>query len=64
MSVDSNSTGAGEIHLLVIRGDRIYMSNAGPGSVSVLDGKGRKNRAIIKASSSPTQRITISPDDG
>jgi DNA-binding beta-propeller fold protein YncE len=51
-------------HMLAIshNGSRGYTANVGPGTVSVLDMKGRKTLAVIPIS--PTvQRISISPDD-
>ncbi|HWW97725.1 MAG TPA: cytochrome D1 domain-containing protein [Edaphobacter sp.] len=57
-------TGQEQSHMLALTrdGSRGYTANVGPGTVSVLDMKGRKTLAIIPVSKS-TQRIAISPDD-
>jgi YVTN family beta-propeller protein len=57
-------TGQEQSHMLALSrdGSRGYTANVGPGTVSVLDMKGRKTLAIIPVSKS-TQRIAISPDD-
>ena len=57
-------TGQEQSHMLAITkdGKRGYTANVGPGTVSVLDIKGRKTVAIIPISKS-TQRISLSPDD-
>jgi YVTN family beta-propeller protein len=57
-------TGQAESHMLVLSHDgrRGYTANVGPGTVSVLDIRGRKKVAIIPISKT-TQRISISPDD-
>jgi DNA-binding beta-propeller fold protein YncE len=62
--VGSIPTGQPESHMLTISHDgaRGYTANVGPGTVSVLDIKGRKTLAIIPISSN-TQRISISNDD-
>jgi DNA-binding beta-propeller fold protein YncE len=53
-----------ESHMLAISrdGSRGYTANVGPGTVSVLDMKGRKTIAVIPISKT-TQRISISRDD-
>ena len=57
-------TGQEQSHMLALTrdGSRGYTANVGPGTVSVLDMKGRKTLAIIPVSKS-TQRIAISTDD-
>jgi len=57
-------TGQDESHMLAIShdGTRGYTANVGPGTVSVLDLKGRKKIAVIPISGS-TQRISISQND-
>jgi YVTN family beta-propeller protein len=57
-------TGQEQSHMLVLSrdGSRGYTANVGPGTVSVLDMKGRKTLAIIPISKD-TQRISISRDD-
>ena len=57
-------TGQDESHMLALSGDgsRGYTANVGPGTVSVLDMKGRKTIAVIPISKT-TQRISISRDD-
>ena len=62
--VGSIPTGQPESHMFTIShdGTRGYTANVGPGTVSVLDIKGRKTLAIIPISSN-TQRISISNDD-
>lgn len=62
--VGSIPTGQPESHMLTLShsGLRGYTANVGPGTVSVLDIKGRKTLAIIPVSSN-TQRISISNDD-
>jgi YVTN family beta-propeller protein len=57
-------TGQEQSHMLALSrdGSRGYTANVGPGTVSVLDMKGRKTLAIIPISKN-TQRIAISPDD-
>jgi YVTN family beta-propeller protein len=57
-------TGQEQSHMLALTrdGSKGYTANVGPGTVSVLDMKGRKTLAIIPVSKS-TQRIAISPDD-
>ena len=62
--VGSVPTGQEQSHMLVLSrdGSRGYTANVGPGTVSVLDMKGRKTLAIIPISSD-TQRISISRDD-
>lgn len=62
--VGSIPTGQDESHMLAISHDgrRGYTANVGPGTVSVLDMKGRKQIAIIPISKT-TQRISISQDD-
>ncbi len=62
--VGSIPTGQPESHMLTIShdGSRGYTANVGPGTVSVLDIKGRKTLAIIPISGN-TQRIAISNDD-
>jgi DNA-binding beta-propeller fold protein YncE len=62
--VGSIPTGQPESHMFTISHDgaRGYTANVGPGTVSVLDIKGRKTLAIIPISSN-TQRISISNDD-
>lgn len=51
-------------HMLALSrdGSRGYTANVGPGTVSVLDMKGRKTIAVIPISAT-TQRISISRDD-
>jgi DNA-binding beta-propeller fold protein YncE len=62
--VGSIPTGQPESHMLALSNDgrRGYTANVGPGTVSVLDIKGRKTLAVIPISHE-TQRISISPDD-
>lgn len=62
--VGSIPTGQPESHMLTIShdGSHGYTANVGPGTVSVLDIKGRKTLAIIPISGN-TQRIAISNDD-
>jgi DNA-binding beta-propeller fold protein YncE len=62
--VGSVPTGQEQSHMLVLTrdGSKGYTANVGPGTVSVLDMKGRKTLAIIPISKD-TQRISISPDD-
>ncbi|HXC94571.1 MAG TPA: hypothetical protein VNU92_02675 [Edaphobacter sp.] len=62
--VGSIPTGQEQSHMLTLSrdGSRGYTANVGPGTVSVLDMKGRKTLAIIPISTS-TQRISISRDD-
>ncbi len=62
--VGSVPTGQEQSHMLVLTrdGSRGYTANVGPGTVSVLDMKGRKTLAIIPISKD-TQRISISRDD-
>jgi DNA-binding beta-propeller fold protein YncE len=62
--VGSVPTGQEQSHMLVLTrdGSKGYTANVGPGTVSVLDMKGRKTLAIIPVSKN-TQRIAISPDD-
>lgn len=62
--VGSISTGQPESHMLAISHDglRGYTANVGPGTVSVLDMKGRKTLAIIHVSGN-TQRISVSMDN-
>ncbi|MDQ2900512.1 MAG: beta-propeller fold lactonase family protein [Acidobacteriota bacterium] len=57
-------TGQAESHMFTIAHDgrRGYTANVGPGTVSVLDLKGRKTIAIIPISGD-TQRIAVSADD-
>jgi YVTN family beta-propeller protein len=57
-------TGQPESHMLALSNDglRGYTANVGPGTVSVLDIKARKNIAIIPVATH-TQRISISNDD-
>lgn len=57
-------TGQPESHMLALahNGLRGYTANVGPGTVSVLDLKGRKTLAIIPISGE-TQRIAVSNDD-
>jgi YVTN family beta-propeller protein len=57
-------TGQEQSHMLVLTrdGSKGYTANVGPGTVSVLDMKGRKTLAIIPISKD-TQRISISADD-
>lgn len=57
-------TGQAESHMLAIAHDgrRGYTANVGPGTVSVLDLKGRKTIAIVPISGE-TQRIAVSADD-
>ncbi len=61
--VGSVPTGQEQSHMLALSrdGSKGYTANVGPGTVSVLDMKGRKTLAIIPVSKS-TQRISISPD--
>src|SRR5213594_2978315 len=56
-------TGQAESHMLAIspNGERGYTANVGPGTVSVLDMKGRKNVAVITVSGQ-IQRIAVSVD--
>jgi DNA-binding beta-propeller fold protein YncE len=62
--VGSVPTGQEQSHMLVLTrdGSKGYTANVGPGTVSVLDMKGRKTLAIIPIAKD-TQRISISPDD-
>lgn len=62
--VGSIPTGQPESHMLAISHDglRGYTANVGPGTVSVLDMKGRKTLAIIHVSGN-TQRISVSMDN-
>lgn len=62
--VGSIPTGQPESHMLAISHDgrRGYTANVGPGTVSVLDIKARKQIAVIPISKT-TQRISISHDD-
>jgi YVTN family beta-propeller protein len=62
--VGTIATGQPESHMLAIShdGKRGYTANVGPGTVSVLDMKGRKTLKVIPISKK-TQRISISPDD-
>jgi len=62
--VGSIPTGQPESHMLAIAHDgrRGYTANVGPGTVSVLDMRGRKTLAVIPVSGN-TQRIAISNDD-
>ncbi|MBO0723633.1 MAG: hypothetical protein J2P41_22605 [Blastocatellia bacterium] len=64
MIVGTIPTGQAESHMLAISRDglRGYTANVGPGTVSVLDIKGRKTLAIIPVSKN-TQRIALSVDD-
>jgi len=57
-------TGQDQSHMLALSrdGSRGYTANVGPGTVSVLDMKGRKTLAIVPISKN-TQRISVSPDD-
>ena len=57
-------TGQEQSHMLAISSDgrRGYTANVGPGTVSVLDLKGRKTITVIKISGE-TQRISISKDN-
>jgi YVTN family beta-propeller protein len=57
-------TGQPESHMLALSNDglRGYTANVGPGTVSVLDIKARKNIAVIPVATH-TQRISISKDD-
>ena len=56
-------TGQPESHMLAISpdGERGYTANVGPGTVSVLDMKARKNLAVIPVSGE-VQRISVSVD--
>jgi YVTN family beta-propeller protein len=56
-------TGQAESHMLAISpdGERGYTANVGPGTVSVLDMKARKNVAVIPVSGE-VQRISVSVD--
>src|SRR6266480_7936592 len=56
-------TGQPESHMLAISpdGERGYTANVGPGTVSVLDMKARKNLAVITVSGQ-VQRISVSTD--
>ena len=56
-------TGQAESHMLAIspNGERGYTANVGPGTVSVLDMKARKNVAVITVSGQ-IQRIAVSVD--
>jgi YVTN family beta-propeller protein len=56
-------TGQPESHMLAISPDGVrgYTANVGPGTVSVLDMKARKNIAVIPVAHH-VQRISISPD--
>jgi DNA-binding beta-propeller fold protein YncE len=56
-------TGQAESHMLAIspNGERGYTANVGPGTVSVLDMKARKNVAVITISGQ-IQRIAVSVD--
>lgn len=62
--VGSIPTGQAESHMLALShdGKRGYTANVGPGTVSVLDIKGRKLEKVIPVSGN-TQRISISNDD-
>jgi YVTN family beta-propeller protein len=62
--VGSVPTGQEQSHMLALSHDglRGYTANVGPGTVSVLDMKGRKTVAIIPISGN-TQRISVSRDD-
>lgn len=62
--IGSIPTGQPESHMFVIanNGRRAYTANVGPGTVSVLDMKARKEIAVIPISHE-TQRISISPND-
>lgn len=57
-------TGQPESHMLALSNDglRGYTANVGPGTVSVLDIKARKNIAVIPVATH-TQRIAITNDD-
>src|SRR5258705_1181063 len=57
-------TGQDQSHMLALSrdGSRGDTANVGPGTVSVLDMKGRKTLAIVPISKN-TQRISVSPDD-
>jgi len=57
-------TGAEQSHMLILShdGKTGYTANVGPGSVSVLDMRGRKTLAIIPVAAE-VQRIAISNDD-
>ena len=61
--VGSIPTGQPESHMLAISpdGTRGYTANVGPGTVSVLDMKGRKTITVIPVSGN-TQRISVSKD--
>ena len=61
--VGSIPTGQPESHMLAISpdGTRGYTANVGPGTVSVLDMKGRKTITVIPISGT-TQRISVSTD--
>jgi YVTN family beta-propeller protein len=56
-------TGQAESHMLAISpdGQRGYTANVGPGTVSVLDMKARKNLAVVPVSGE-VQRISVSVD--
>jgi len=62
--VGSIPTGQAESHMLVLTHDgrKGYTANVGPGTVSVLDMKGRKTIAVIPVAGQ-VQRISISNDD-
>lgn len=57
-------TGQAESHMLALSSDglRGYTANVGPGSVSVIDIKGRKTLEVIPVARQ-VQRISISPDN-
>jgi len=62
--IDAIPTGQPESHMLALshNGLRGYTANVGPGTVSVLDVKGRKTLKVIPVSGN-VQRIAISNDD-
>jgi DNA-binding beta-propeller fold protein YncE len=62
--VGSVPTGQPESHMLAIsHGGRYgYTANVGPGTVSVLDLKGRKTVTVIRVAQH-VQRVSVSPDD-
>lgn len=62
--VGSIPTGQPESHMLALShdGKRAYTANVGPGTVSVIDIRGRKVLKVIPISKN-TQRISITPDD-
>jgi YVTN family beta-propeller protein len=62
--VGSIPTGQAESHMLALSHDglRGYTANVGPGTVSVLDIKGRRTIAVIPVAGS-VQRIAVSMDD-